>query len=529
MKKILKKACGKYLALVLVLLLVCAVCLLFSSRKSGMFIDEIYTYALSNSDHAPFLIDLKNGEMVGTVFTREEFFDYVAVTDGEGFDFGSVYYNQVNDVHPPLYYWLFNIVSTFNRNTFSMAAPLLMDGIIYLAAIIMLYKLSLLLFSRRQIACAVAVLYGLSLMGLSTMLMIRMYVLLMLETVTLAYFVALQMRSPSLKNSAAVGVCIFLGLMTQYYFVFYAFFLCASYIIYTLVKRDFKSALRFALCAFAGVGLLLAVFPAALSHLFADKLVSGANALENLGKLSQYAFRFGRFFGEARHGLKAAIYTAIVSVVILIVLFRKLKLRYKMHELSFDSLYIIVPAFVTLVVVAIVSPVDEARYIYNIAPIFVLAVGFLLYLIDSAVWVYGTDRLRYIALAVIALFSLWQARCAPPEYLYPEYRYYDALVSQHSDAPCVYYNDNRFEAMTQDLLQLLIFDDVYVTDKEHAADILDYVGESPEFVAYFDISEFWGSGYKPEEIIDIVLSGTDYNNAELLYQNGLSATYLISK
>ena len=77
MKKILKKACGKYLALVLVLLLVCAVCLLFSSRKSGMFIDEIYTYALSNSDHAPFLIDLKNGEMVGTVFTREEFLDYV--------------------------------------------------------------------------------------------------------------------------------------------------------------------------------------------------------------------------------------------------------------------------------------------------------------------------------------------------------------------------------------------------------------------------------------------------------------------
>ena len=72
MKKILKKACSKYLALVLVLLLVSAVCLLFSSRKSGMFIDEIYTYALSNSDHAPFLIDLKNGEMVGTVFTREE-------------------------------------------------------------------------------------------------------------------------------------------------------------------------------------------------------------------------------------------------------------------------------------------------------------------------------------------------------------------------------------------------------------------------------------------------------------------------
>ena len=64
-----------------------------------------------------------------------------------------------------------------------------------------------------------------------------------------------------------------------------------------------------------------------------------------------------------------------------------------------------------------------------------------------------------------------------------------------------------------------------------AADVelLDLLEQSGIGVAYFDISEFWGSGYKPDEIIDIVLSGTDYNNAELLYQNGLSATYLISK
>ena len=36
-------------ALVLVFVIVTGVCFLFAGRKSGMFIDEIYAYGLSNS------------------------------------------------------------------------------------------------------------------------------------------------------------------------------------------------------------------------------------------------------------------------------------------------------------------------------------------------------------------------------------------------------------------------------------------------------------------------------------------------
>lgn len=530
MKNALINAARKYLAIVLVIILVSAVCMLFSTRKDGMFIDEIYTYGLSNSEYAPFLRDIKDSKMVGSVYTREELLDYVIVDDGEGFDIGSVYYNQVNDVHPPLYYWLFNLTSTlFARNTFTKWTGLILDWIIYILAVIILYKISLRLFGKREIAAAVAVLYGLSMIGLSTMIMIRMYVLLTLLTLCLVWFVAKQMEAPALKNCIAAGVFIFLGLMTQYYFVFYAFFLCGFYVIYDLCRKNFKAALQFFVCAFGGVALLLLVFPACLTHLFADKLVSGSNAVENLSNFSQYAFRFSRFIGEAKHGLRAPIIVAILAAVVLIVFFRKLRLQLRLRTVSFESLIIIIPAFITFVVVAIISPVDEPRYIYNIAPVFVLAVGFLLYLVDKSLWVYGTEKLRCIALAVIACLALWEARCLPPDYLYPEYKEYDSIVETYSAAPCVYYNDNRFEAMTQDLIQLMAFDSVYVTDKEHCTEIDAYVGDSDKFVAYFDISEFWGSGYKPEEIIDAVLAGTDFTAAEELYQNGLSATYLISK
>ena len=41
-------------ALLLALVMVSSVCFLFSARKEGMFIDEIYTYGLSNSSYSPF-------------------------------------------------------------------------------------------------------------------------------------------------------------------------------------------------------------------------------------------------------------------------------------------------------------------------------------------------------------------------------------------------------------------------------------------------------------------------------------------
>ena len=102
----------KYIAVFMAFAMTLGVCLLFGMRKTGMFIDEIYSYGLSNSEYAPFLSDLKGGQLTDQIFTREEIDGYLTVIPGEGFDFASVYYNQERDVHPPLYYWLFHTVSS---------------------------------------------------------------------------------------------------------------------------------------------------------------------------------------------------------------------------------------------------------------------------------------------------------------------------------------------------------------------------------------------------------------------------------
>ena len=177
-------------ALALVLILVTGVCFLFSCRKQGMFIDEIYTYGLSNSSYRPFLSGLKYDPIAHRAVSRAELLDYVSITGDEGFDFGSVYYNQVHDVHPPLYYWLFNIASTFARDSYSKWTGLVLDYLIYLLCLAALYALVRRLGGSRYNAAASALLYGLSMIGLSTMLMIRMYVLLTLLSLLLALEIA---------------------------------------------------------------------------------------------------------------------------------------------------------------------------------------------------------------------------------------------------------------------------------------------------------------------------------------------------
>lgn len=525
----MKTAFRRYAALVLIFILVSAVCFLFSTRKEGMFIDEIYTYGLSNNSSGPFLRDMKGGHIVDTVFTRDELLDYVSVMGDEGFDFGSVYYNQVNDVHPPLYYWLFNMVSSLVPGTFSKWTGLALDYVIYMLGLLMLYKLVRKLRGSRENAAAAAVLYGLSLMGLSTMLMIRMYVLLMLLTLCLAYLIACMMEDFKIRHCVLAGLCLLAGLMTQYYFVFYAFFLCGCYVFYCIFKKDWRALKFFVPCALIGALSLLVFFPAALDHLFSGKLVSGNNAAENLTNFAQYPARLIKFTLGTHHGMKGPIYVGVAAVIALAALCARKRVSFRDGQLL-SWLVIIAPAFVTFVLVAVISPVDELRYVYNIAPIFVLAVSLVLHLIEKSL---DEKHLSFVKknalLCCIALFALWQARCAPPDYLYPEYAEYNAALAEYAEAPCVYFSEDHFEPITQDLLQLLTFDEFYVTEDGSVDNALNYIGDADEAVAYIDISVFWSSGYDADALKEEILLASDFETAEVLYQNGLSITYLLSK
>ena len=351
------------LPLLMVLVLVLAVCLHFCLWKSGMFIDEIYTYGLANSHYMPFIGHGDHDRIQEQIITREDFFDYLAVTDSEpGFDAGSVYYNQVQDVHPPLYYWILNFCSTLARGQFSKWIGLIPDLLIYLGLLALLYALGMELFGNRLIAASVAALYGFSQVGLSTMLMIRMYVLMTLFTVLLALLVARELRAPSGKREFGIGLTIFAGLMTQYYFVFYAFFLCALAVLVLLCRRNWKPAVRFSLSAFLGVGVMLLCFPAVFTQMTGHRLGPESDALANLKNISAWTGRLRYYFGQFRVGIPAAILFAAVGFCLWLIL-TLVRRDPRLTKSDWRFLVLLLPVIPTVFVPAFISPVLEGRYI----------------------------------------------------------------------------------------------------------------------------------------------------------------------
>ncbi|MDO4982019.1 MAG: glycosyltransferase family 39 protein [Eubacteriales bacterium] len=526
----MKNFLRRYLSLIIALIIVSSVCCLFAGRKEGLFIDEAYTYGLSNSYYAPYVYDIKDKDMIDKVISHEELLDYMTVGEDDAFAFCSVYYNQSMDVHPPLYYWLFNFASSLHRGVMDFKAGLILNYVIYILTLVFLYKLAFILFNSRDIAVSAVVLYGLSVIGLSTMLMIRMYVLLTLETVLLAYFIALNMRERKTRYCIAAGITVFAGLMTQYYFVFYAFFVCLSYLIFALAKKDIRGTLVFSVSALLGVIALVVAFPPFIKQLTADALVSGGSAVENAKNTAMYMTRLSGFRADCTHRMKAIIFTALAFLALCIVFCKKIAVSAREGKLSFTSLIVIIPAFVTFAVVSIVSPVNELRYVYNIIPLFALAVCFLMYLADVSAGEFRKSRfIKKGVLLLVTALALWEARCLPPDYLYDEYSDYDALLKPHTGSPCVYFDNNYNSPLTYDMMQIMLFDEIFVTNDTASSAMLDYIGDADEMVTFIDISKDWASGYDSKEILDGLMQNTDFTTATQLYSNGFSDVYLLEK
>ncbi len=90
------------------------VCCFFMSKKENLFIDEMFTYGLSNNQFMLVENDYQ-------IYSGEEvLLDYVSVKEGQQFNFSNVIFNQEHDTHPPIYYLIVNFISSLNVEKFSL-------------------------------------------------------------------------------------------------------------------------------------------------------------------------------------------------------------------------------------------------------------------------------------------------------------------------------------------------------------------------------------------------------------------------
>ena len=514
----------------------------WGKAKQGMFVDEIYSYGLANGYYTPFVKDIpKDKKLVNNILTQEDLEKYIFVSKDDAFSFDSVYYNQTQDVHPPLYYMLLHFISSIFLGSSSKWLGLCINLILYFCTNLILYKLGCQILKNKKFSVCTVLVYGLSLGGLSTVLMIRMYSLLTFLTVCFAYCVIRLYKKEKFILYPLISLILFMGMFTQYYFVIFSFFISAIYCINKLKKREYKYIIRYVIFTFMGLLCFYFVWPSIIDHLFADRLVSGTSAVHNLFDVKYIIRNIYTFIWLIVRANKLIL---MVMMVFLILLVTQLKSTIKSWVQSFaekDSAAIIIALSVllTVILVAIISPVQELRYLYNVLPMFVLVI---IYFIE-AVW-YNTNffinireklqrgNCKILLCMVIVMIVVVAAVISEPRYIYAEHKEYNRIIEEHKELPCVYMDDNFAAPITQDLLQIKKFRNIFVTNDflgNETEAYLNSFNNNGEVILYIDVDKFWSSGFDSKEILNSILENTEYREYELLYKYGLTETYLLKK
>ena len=534
-----------------------AVAVGYCAAKRGYFVDEVWSYGYANSHYARVLSDTRGGDLSGATLTRRDLLDYVSVGEGERMDVGSVLHNQEGDLHPPLFGLALNAASSLAPGTWSKWAGLGLNLACHAVALVALWALLRELgCSPAASACGVA-LWGLSRAGLSDVLYIRMYEMLTALTVLLALELAALMRRGASGGArrllpAAVGATVFFGLMTQYYFAIYAFLACLAAGTHLLRRRRLAEAGALAACALAGVGLFLLAWPAALTNLRAGRnpsiAMSGEGALTALLNVPAWPERLSTFGRLIIQAMPVAILTWGLSVWG--ILRSKQAARNEDTALTPHTPSIIAPAFLYLLIIALIALFEEPRFIYNICPLISAAVAVSLDTWFRSMPLEPHSRQLRLVIGALAVVSLVFAMLYKPAYLGEEaYAQQEAMAPYAAD-PCVYIvgrsktTDSANLSITADVPQLMEFEDVHVETDPASTGIAAYLaskGNPDEVVLYVDIATYGNNvsyggtaSLDSEAVSDTVAKRLGYSRKTLIERVGPdvtapSETYLLER
>lgn len=498
----------------------------FCIKKQGMFTDEIYTFGLANSFYAPYITDVFGGNIIDQIVNSADLFNYIAVKDGEQFQFASVFYNQSHDTLPPLYYCIIHFVSSFFPNVFSKWFGLGVNIILYVCSLLALFKLCNKIFNNDRYSLIVILFYGLSSIGLSTMLMIRMYLLLTLFTILLAYFSLQMIENKDLKYCVVISLLHLFGMLTHYYYAVYGFFVLLIVAYYLTKNKQYKFFYKYLFFNMLGVFLFLASFPEFFNQFFAHKLVSGRTAYANFFLLSNYKNVIAYIIAYFIQTLPMQIF--VCTLIAFISIKRKRVLIPNQIQCYFNI--VIIPAFLSLFLISIISPIVADRYIYNLVPIFCLIIAkelLTVHLIDCK-----SFQVNYLMVSFVLSASIVVLSFSPPRFLYKEMPKINAMLKTYNNCPCVFFDNNYSSPITENLSQLMIFKNFIVVNNVDSKSMKNYVegnSRNNEFVLFVDTNKFFSSGYDSKRILKEIQEKSDYKEHKYLYSNYSVDVYVLKK
>jgi len=389
----------------------------FCDRKAGFYIDEYYTYTISNGTQLG--IAIENGQWNDTA----PFYDQLVSTDGENFHFVQTYLNTASDVHPPIYYFLVHLVSSIFSGVFSKWIGLSVNIMLLIPTLIFVNKLASLLFGKNSAASLfVTAFYGLSPATMSNSAFIRMYMLLSFWTVLYAYIhvKALRDDKPTAKGFLIpVFITGFCGFLTQYFFVVTMFFITFVYAFYLLVFcKRVKDTLIYGATALMSLVSTAAVWKYSKIHIFDG--YRGKGAVEQMLGIEEYAGRTTAYIGYMNDQIFGgflplfAVFFVIGNVAVIA---KCASLKKAGQKLILQSLPLHVKAIVMLEIASILdffviaqislfAPIESCRFLFQAYSLFLILIpSGLVMMLRYATGRFGaTERYRTLVPVISAIF-----------------------------------------------------------------------------------------------------------------------------
>ena len=437
-------------------------CIHYGMKREYLFCDEVYSYGLANSNDHTFLHPGENDEPLDNWVSGSYFSDYMDYND-ESFNYSAAYVNQERDVHPPLYYMLLHTVSRFFKNSGYSAVPGLILNLIILAfADIVLLYVAVNLLGNRWRGLAAAVLWGLSAVGISNCMLIRMYLLQTLEVLLFAaahIFILKHKRNMTVPYFIMLAFTVFLGGLTHYYFYFFVAGLGLCVCIYLLFVKRIKEMFAYGFSLVTGLAAAIAVFPATLDHIFGYR---GSYATKNLAGFAANKFMsYVKYINKAYFAgllpiillivfVLVAVYIISKFVIIHISVFNdenKVRCTTKVERRDIDGEYTgIISADMLLFAAVIIadailafvgvqgSELVSARYIYSALPIFAV---FIVWCMSKLLPVIAPKCCNIVIGIVCVILCAGSIKVNGIDWQYETYADQKAAVEEMSGKDCV--------------------------------------------------------------------------------------------
>ncbi|MFO3713508.1 hypothetical protein ACK8P7_02240 [Oribacterium sp. P9] len=483
--------------LILVLQLLCM--FYYGNAKQGYFVDELWSYGLANSYYHPHVFS--NGGFTRGWETGSYFRDYLTVLPNQRFAYGSVFYNQANDFHPPLFYMGLHTVSSFFPNTFSKWYGIVPNIVYFAISMLILFTLAKRLFRNEWVALIPVIVYGFSAGAISNVVYIRMYVLLTVWVMALMDLHAkwiMDNKMPG-KDYLLLIVVAYLGFMTHYYFFLVAFFTSAFYFFYLLFNKRIADLLKYCVSMIASLLLVELTFPIAFYKLFSDQ--RGSEAVQNLFSVSDlfsHAKTFWKIIGQG-------LFANSINILLLILLIGggvtfTASGRKKKHDKSeqLDSktadtvneekkrwISILCMLFMTVcyfVLVSKIAPYLSARYLFGIYPVIALIATFMIYEILHY-WI--PEKIVFAIMLIFASVTVvYGVDGKNVQYLYPEYKDHVNIIQEYEGDTCLYITTDWY-MMVQNALELEHMGIVFVESPDNIESLASRINTNKDHMILY--------------------------------------------